>query len=207
MLKYDSKDQFKVERGYLNRTRIYLYPAVVLLKSYRPYMVDLREDLLCVSYYNESLILYYDRNNSISIKKLIEALKSNNEYMDDYMQSEDVYAIRIKLDLNFSAFEEGTYSQIYKPEQINRVFSADSKTKKVLLRKEEYKQEYVELLNQWFNTKHSIDSLESRVGGKSVPISEFDIPPCFNQEILDYGEEEKRIKSGRAVTGNSKFDY
>jgi len=198
MIKYDNQDKFRVEKGYINRTRIYLYPAVVLMKSYRPYMVDLRENLLCVSYSNESIIVYYDRKNTIGIKNLLDVLKKNNEYIDDWMHNENSYAIRIKPDLNYSAFEEGRYSGIYRKEHLARVFTPDNKTKKVLSKDKTYKQTFVDLLNEWFNTSSSIDYLENRPDGKRVEIQEYDIPPCMNQEILNY--EEGRTIKGRIST-------
>lgn len=189
MLKYDSADEFKVERGYLNRTKIYLYPAVVLLKSYKPFISNLKENLLCVSYKNESIVVYYDRKNTVGIHHLLVALKDNKEYINDYMFNENTYAIELKPDLNYSAFEEGKYTDIYTIEQINRTFTQNSKTRKILLKDPEYKQQYVDLLNQWFNTNYSIETLEARPDGTVVPLSQYDTPPCLNQEILNYEKD------------------
>jgi len=186
MIKYDNKEQFIVEKGYLNRTRYYLYPAIVLMKSYRPALTNLKDNFLCCSYKNEKIVLYYDRKNTIAIHELIKTLKQNNEYIDDYMHNENVYAVEVRPELNYAAFEEGRYSDIYLEDQINLAFSTSGKTKKVLTRDPEYKQVYVDLLNEWFNTRHSIETLESRPNGISVPISQYDIPPCMNQEILNY---------------------
>jgi hypothetical protein len=195
MLKYDNKEKFFINKGYINRTRIYLYPAVVMMKSYMPYMKDLKENLLCVSYQNESIVLYYDRQNTAGIKKLLTALHQNNEYISDYMQTENVYAIVVKPEINYSAFEEGCYTDIYTSEQLNKTFSKKSKTRKVLLKDPGYKQDYVDLLNEWFDTSHTIEHLESRPDGSTVEISQYDIPPCMNQEILNY-EKSKRIEFG-----------
>jgi len=190
MLKYDNQTQFKIERGFLNRTRIYLYPAIVLMKSYRPYIGSLRENFLCTSYENESIIVYYDRGNTVGIKKLIDVLKENKEYLDSWMPNENTYAIRLKPDLNYSAFEEGSYSKIYKREYLSKVFSPDSKTKQVLSKNKLYKQEFVDQLNTWFGVNHTIESLEKRPDGIHE-IQEYDIPPCMNQEILNYEKELK----------------
>lgn len=195
MLKYDSDEEFVVQRGFLNRTRIYLYPAIVLLKSYRPYMVDLKENLLCCSYSNDKIIIYYDRKNTIAIHELVKALKRNNEYINDYMYNENVYAVEVSPELNYAAFEEGAYSDIYTPEQLALTFTFKSKTRAVLSKDPEYKQEYVNLLNNWFNTHYTIDSLESRPNGQKVEISQYDIPPCLNQEILGY-EKSNKINNG-----------
>ena len=206
LLKYDSEEEFYVKRGYVNRTKIYLYPAVVLLKSYNPYIKNLKESLLCVSYKNERIVVYYDRKNTVGIHDLLIALKQNHEYIDDYMVKENVYAIEIKPDINYSAFEEGKYSGIYTQEQINKSFTRESLTRKVLQKDPEYKQVFVDHLNEWFNTNHSIHTLESRDDGSRVEISEFDIPPMFNQEELNY-ERKNRIgeagiikKPGEKVT-------
>ena len=196
MIEYNSKEKFRVERGYLNRTRIYLYPAIVLLKSYREFMQELKENMLCVSYENDSVVIYYDRKNTVAIKKLLEVLKANDEYLDDYLYNENSYAIRVKLDLNFAAFEEGSYSDIYRADQINKVFTKDSKTRKVLTKDPDYKQTYVDLLNQWFKTNHSIEDLELQLDGRILRIKQYDIPPCFNQEILDYDSGREIIKGG-----------
>lgn len=192
MIRYDSEEEFVVKRGYINRTKIYLYPAVVLLKSYKPFIVNLKDSFLCCSYNNEKIVLYYDRKNTVGIHQLLVALKDNSEYVNDYMHNENVYAIEIKPDLNYSAFEEGNYTGIYSIDQINRTFTRESKTRKVLTKDLEYKQSYVDLLNEWFNTNHSIESLESRDDGSRVEISQFDIPPQMNQELLNY-ERTNRV--------------
>lgn len=186
MLKYDSEEKFVVKRGYINRTKIYLYPAVVMLKSYNPHIINLKESLLCVSYKNESIVLYYDRKNTVGLHHLLAALKDNKEYINDYMYNEDTYAIELKPDLNYSAFEEGSYTQIYTIDQINRTFTKESKTRKILTKDSDYKQSYVDLLNEWFNTNFTIDEYEKRGDGSKVEISQYDIPPMMNQEILNY---------------------
>lgn len=196
MLKYDSISPFKVERGFLNRTRIYLYPAVVLMKSYRPFLQNLKPNLLCVSYNYNSMILYYDRANVIGIKELIDSLKKNGEYVGDYMYSEDVYAVEICPDLRYGAFESGSYSDLYTKNEIKQIFSPTGITAKVLLRDPEYKIKYVKLLNEWFNSNHTVESLESRPDGSTVPISQFDVPPCLNQEILNYNGQQV-VNGGR----------
>lgn len=195
MIKYDNKEKFFINKGYINRTRIYLYPAVVMMKSYMPYMKDLKENLLCVSYQDKSIVLYYDRKNTVGIQKLITNLKINKEYVNDYMQTESVYAIIISPEINYSAFEEGSYTEIYTKEQLNKTFSKDSKTRKVLCKDPEYKQDYVDLLNEWFNTNHSVEHLESRPDGSRIEISQYDIPPCMNQEVLNY-ERSRKIEFG-----------
>lgn len=198
MLKYDSEEEFYVRRGYINRTKIYLYPAVILLKSYKPFLSNLKDNLLCVSYKNEKIVVYYDRKNTIGIHELITALKENGEYIDDYMHNENVYTVEIRPDLNYTAFEEGRYTGIYTIDQINQCFTKDSKTRKVLVKDPEYKQTYVDLLNEWFNTAHTIKSIESRDNGLYVEISQFDIPPQFNQETLGY-EKSNRIGSAGII--------
>lgn len=194
MLKYNSEEQFTVERGYLNRTKIYLYPSIVLLKSYHT-MRLLKDNFLCCAFADNGLILFYDRMNIVGLRDLIQKLKQNNEYIDDRLYSEDVYMIKIKPDINLDAFIEGRYSDIYTSEQINLVFTRDSITRKVLTREESYKQTYVDMLNSWFNTSNTIDYIEIQANGKRVPISQFDIPPCLNQELIDY-ERPTKIKGG-----------
>lgn len=193
MLKY-SNEMFRVEAEYINRSRIYLYPAVVLMKSY-PQIRNLKESFLCVSFAHDSIIIYYRRDNGVGLKALIEALKSNDEYMDSYMHNENVYAIRVSPEINYSAFESGSYSDIYTQDQIDRVFTKDGKTRKILEKNPEYKAQYVKLLNEWFNTNHTVESLESRANGRPVEIQQYDIPPVLSQEILNY-ERQKNIKGG-----------
>jgi len=185
MLKYDSAEEFRVSRGYINRTRIYLYPSIVTLKSY-PQLRALRDNFLCCSYGKDSIILYYDRKNTLGIHTALTTLKQNNEYVNDYMHNENVYAIAISPELNYNAFEEGNYTAIYSQDMLKRSFTSDSKTKQVLTKDPGYKQMFVDMLNEWFNTKHSIDNLELRDDGSRVEIKEYDLPPCLNQEILNY---------------------
>jgi len=188
MLKYDNKEQFEVTQGFVNRTWIYLKPSIVLLKNYSPYFADLKVNLLCASYKDESIILYYNRGNTPAIKKLLDSLKGMPEFIKDWMHSENVYAVQIKPDINFSAFEEGRYTDIYTELQINQIFTSKSKARKVLTKDITYKQTYVDLLNQWFNSNNTIEYLESRPDGSRVEIQQYDLPPQFNQEILGYDE-------------------
>lgn len=185
MLKYDSAEQFKVSRGYINRTRIYLYPSIVTLKSYLS-LKALKDNFLCCSYQDQSIVLYYDRKNTLGIHTALKVLKDNNEYVKDYMHNENVYAIVISPELNYNAFEEGDYTGIYSQEMLKKSFTSDSKTKQVLTKDPSYKQYFVDMLNEWFNTKHSIDNLELRDDGSRVEIQQYDFPPCLNQEILNY---------------------
>ena len=201
MLKYDSIENCRVEEGYINRTRIYLYPAIVLLKSYKQFIANLKNCVISSSYDPEKqrIIVYYNRNETLKIKDLLTALKSNGEYLDDWMHNENVYAIALKPDLNYNSFESGSYTDIYRIDQINRVFTRDSPVRKVLTKDPAYKQTYVDLLNSWFNSKNSIEFLESRPDGSTVEISQYDIPPCLNQEILNY-ESEIRLPNGKVTT-------
>ena len=194
MLKYNNIEQFRVEPGYINRTRIYLYPSIVLMKSY-PQMRDLKDHFLCVSYAYDSLVIYYRRNNTVLLKSLINALKVNGEYVDSYLHNEDVYAVQVKPELNYASFEAGSYSDIYTKDQISKIFTKDGKTRKVLEKDPSYKEKYVNLINEWFNTHHTVKSLESRPNGKIVEINQYDIPPSMNQEVLNY-EQKPTIKGG-----------
>lgn len=196
MLKYDNEEPFEVVPDFINRTWIYLKPSIVLMKNYNPYFADLKANLMCASFKDESLILYYNRGNTPGIKKLLDSLKGMPEFIGHWMHSENAYAIQIKPDINFSAFEEGRYTDIYTALQINQVFTPTSKARKVLAKDPAYKQVYVDLLNKWFNTHNTIEYLESREGGKSVEISQYDIPPCMNQEILGY-ENIPGIRKGK----------
>lgn len=185
MLKYDSAEEFRVSRGYLNRTKIYLYPSIVTLKSY-PQLRALKDNFLCCSYTSNSIVLYYDRKDTLGIHTALKSLKDNGEHVDDYMHNENVYAIVISPELNYGAFEEGSYTEIYPPDVLKKSFTSDSKTKQVLTKDPNYKQLHVDMLNEWFNTKHTIDNLELRDDGSRVEIQQYDLPPCLNQEILNY---------------------
>jgi hypothetical protein len=119
------------------------------------------------------------------------------------MYNEDVYAVEVSPELNYAAFEEGAYTDIYTAQQLAMTFTSKSKTRAVLSKDPEYKQEYVDLLNIWFNTNYSIESFESRPNGQRVEISQYDIPPCLNQEILGY-QKSNRINNGFIKKDESK---
>lgn len=189
MLKYDSKEEFKVKRGYVNRTKIYLYPAIVTLKSY-PQLKVLRENFLCCSFNKDSIVLYYDRKNTLALHTVISSLKENKEYIKDFMHNENVYAIVVAPELNYGAFEDGSYTDIYNDVILKRTFTSDSKTRQVLTKDPSYKQIFVDMLNEWFNTRHTIQALESRDDGSTVELQQYDLPPCLNQEIINYEETE-----------------
>lgn len=158
-------------------------------------MRNVKDSFLCCAFGNDCIILFYDRTNVLGIRALIHELKKNNEYIDDRLHTESVYSIKVAPEINYDAFIEGRYTDIYSLNQINRVFTPDSITKKVLTKDPEYKQTYVDMLNSWFNTRNTIDFLELRESGNRVPISQYDIPPCLNQELVEY-EREKKIKGG-----------
>ncbi len=200
MIPYDSKQKFIPGSGFLNRTRIYLYPSIVLLNSYKDGFSKVRDIFMCCSYSNESIIIYYQYQNNISVlRNLVSLLKTNNELLEHGLFNADIYYIRVKPEINYSAFEEGSYSKIYTPKQIQRVFSANSKTRQVLEKHPDAKQRFVDNLNEWFNTHRTIDDLEI-TNGKRVPLKEYDIPPCMNQEIY----ESKWILQQRFTGGIKK---
>ena len=195
MLKYDSTQPFNPVRNFINRTRIYLYPSVVLLQSY-PEFKKLKPTYLACSFNYNGILLYFDRSNTLGLHLFIQELKKNNEYFSDKLISPDIYCIEIRPDINYSAFEEGTYTAIYTPDQINKIFSTDGKTRKVLTKDPQYKEEFVKQLNSWFNTNYTAESLEIREDKSRVEIQQYDIPPCLNQEIYNYDREEPILKSG-----------
>lgn len=158
-------------------------------------MRKVKDSFLSCAFGDTGIVLFYDRTNVLGIRELIQELKKNNEYIDDKLFTESVYAIKVAPEINYDAFIEGRYTDIYTPSQINKVFTPDSLTRKVLLRDPEYKQTYVDMLNSWFNTRNTIDYLELRDNGARVPISQYDIPPCLNQELIEY-ERSQKIKGG-----------
>lgn len=192
MIKYNSEEIFTVKRGYVNRTKIYLYPAIVTLASY-PQIRNVKDNFLCCAYKEDSIILFYDRKNTLGLHTLVETLKQNGEFIDSFLHNEDTYCIVVSPNLNYAAFEEGSYTDIYSEELLKRSFTKDSKTRQVLTKDPSYKQTFVDLLNEWFNTKHTIDFLESRPDGNRIEIQQYDIPPCMNQETVAY--ERQTTKS------------
>lgn len=177
------KEKFKVEKGFINRTKIYLYPSVLLLKSLKS-ILSLKNDLLTCSYDENGIVLYYEFSpkNIHLIQSCINELKKNNELVKCSLHSENVYKIQVDTGINYLEFEQGNYSKIYNKEQIKKIFIIDSQTKKVITKDPSYKQEFVDNLNKWFNTNMTIDSLELDTSGVRTPIREYDIPPIMTQE-------------------------
>lgn len=186
-----SERPFKVEKDFLNRTRIYLYPSIVLLKSYKEGFLKVKDAFLCCSY-QDGIVIYYDyRKNIKNLRFLIELLVENDELVEHSLFNQDVYKIRVKPDINYNAFEEGAYSRIYTDEQRKRVFSSGSITDQVLTKHSDAKQRHIENLNRSFNASYTIDQLELQDGVRKE-LSEYDLPPSLNEEIYEY---EWRIPS------------
>lgn len=178
MILYNSKERFEdcIDDKYINRCWLYLRPSLMLLKS-RNELLKIKSQMVGCSIDNNALLLFLKlKPSNASLQDAINALKFNNELIDEYIFSKTLHVIKISPDINYDAFLEGAYSRIYTAEQINICFPFPGKVKSILTKDADYKSKYITFIQECFGNDIREDSLTEH--------SEYDIPPCLNQEKI-----------------------
>lgn len=175
MIKFDLIEVPLIESFYLNRTRLYLLPAVNLLKSL-PEIAKLKKNINTVTTLYDGGLKLFIKNNS-SIRDLIQSLKDNHEYIDDYIYSKNIHVVVLKPNINYTAFLEGRYSEIYTKEQLVKCFDSKSDILKILKKDPIYLKKYIKYIKDQFGESIRESSIKDH--------KEYDIIPCLNQEIIN----------------------
>jgi len=120
-------------------------------------------------------LLIFIKDNTF-LNKLIEELKTNKEYVDDYIWSKNIHVVEVRPEINYSAFLEGEYSKIYTKQQLSKCFLPTADAYKIMTKDPSYFNKYYEFIKKQFGDVKKSSVLEHK---------EFDIPPCLNQEIMN----------------------
>ena len=109
----------RLESGlYENRTRRYLLPATLLMKT----MIGKDLNLVCCGCGISNIMgltLLFDVNRT-NVESLIVKLKRNDEYKADFIVSDIFHAVVLNLPfLDYEKFIEGKYSELYTKNQLD----------------------------------------------------------------------------------------
>ena len=180
MILYNSKERIEDCIGdtkYVNRCWLYLKPSLMLLKSSSE-LLKIKEQIVAVSLdITECRLCLYIKlkPTNIDLVNAIKALAHNFELVDESIFGKQLHKIVVAPDINYNAFLEGAYSKIYTPEQVEICFKSESTIKQIITKDKNYEDDYLIFLNKCFNGHIKKDSI--------TEYSEYDIPPCLNQEI------------------------
>lgn len=135
------------------------------------------------------MCLFIKTNNFT--KELVQTLKENNELVDEYIYNKGIHVVEIRPDIDYTAFLEGRYSEIYTPSQLKKCFNhvgdrinkdfvvaVESDQLQILKRNPEYFPKYVEYIRKQFGESIKIESIKAH--------KEYDMMPNLNQEIMSY---------------------
>lgn len=190
MILYDNQERLvdNLDKRYINRSKIYLWPAVKLLKSYRfiiPLMKDEKLNFACGIDEVEGLTIISNVKQYARLTDLIENLQVNEEYINDRIITADHHAVTIRIPVNLEAFVKGYYSQIYTKDQVDKCFSPDRPELQVINQDRSYFPKFFKQMKANFE-----------VAGSYIPpqmkeelfdnYTEYDIPPCLGQEVIFY---------------------
>lgn len=181
MILYNNKERFADcvgEDKYINRCWLYLMPALMLLKG-RDALLKIKNQITACSLQDSQLCLYIKlKQTNLDLQECIKILDKNGELIEDSIFSKNLHKLIVKPDINYNAFLEGAYSKIYTQAQLAMCFPTNVKIKQVLCKNKEYEDEYLQFLKTCFGNSIRKEHLTEH--------SEYDIPPCLNQEIYNY---------------------
>ena len=141
----------------------------MLLKS-RDALLKIKDQMVGCSVEHDTLCLYVKlKPSNINLQECIKTLEKNGELINEGIFSKTLHKLVLKPDIN---------SQIYTKDQLKLCFPNDIKIRQVLMKDPQYEDEYLKFLKQCFGNSVKKEHLTEH--------SEYDIPPCLNQEICNY---------------------
>ena len=111
------------------------------------------------------------------MRSLIDILKKNNELVDEYIYSKGIHVVEVRPDIDYTAFLEGRYSEIYTQEQFKKCFNGKGPTSRIIMKDPNYFNEYYKFIVKQFGHVTESSVKEHK---------EYDMLPCLNQEIMSY---------------------
>ena len=190
MILYDNQERLieNLDKRYINRSKIYLWPAAKLLKSYRfiiPLMKDEKLNFACGIDEVEGLTIISNVKQYARLTDLIENLQVNDEYIADRIITADHHAISMKIPINLEEFVKGYYSKIYTKEQIALCFNPDRPELQVINQDKNYFPKFFKQMKANFEVPGSYipPNMKEEL---FINYTEYDIPPCLGQEVIFY---------------------
>ncbi len=174
MIDYNVTEKPSIETFYNNRTRLYLLPAVNLLKSLSE-IAKLKKNITAVTTNFEGGLNIYIKANDM-VRSLVSTLKQNKELIDEYIYSKNIHVVCVRPPIDYDAFLQGEYSRIYTKDQLVRCFDSKSEVLKILTKDPSYFKSYVQFIKKQFGEEIREDVIKEH--------KEFDMPPNINQEII-----------------------
>lgn len=121
----------------------------------------------------------------------LDSVKKSSYYYDDYILDGTAHCVILEIPkewyIAYDNFIKGHYSKMYTKTQIKAFFSSKDNIG-VLTKDSEYKEIFVEKLNQRFNTHVKPEDLPADI--------ELEVPP-FEDDILNYNYEQILEHTGR----------
>ena len=165
-----------LNREYINRSRQYLWPSIVLLKSYIFLKPTINKIVAvgCGVGQTLGLTLLYQTSEFGRLYEIMEKVKETGEYIADVIVGMEHHALILKPPINLDAFLKGRYSEIYKPEQLT-IYKGSKLG--VLKRTKEAEKEFLQFMNTEFGglNQETLNYLRDR---------EYDLEPILSAEIL-----------------------
>ena len=150
----------------------------MLLKS-RDALLKIKDQIVACSIEDQCLCLDIKlKQTNVHLQEAIQTLKKYEELADEDIFSKSLHKIVVSPNICYDAFLEGAYSQIYNRKQLDICFPNNIKIKQVLTKDPQYEEEYLKFLKQCFGNSVKKEHLTEH--------TEYDIPPCLNQEIYNY---------------------
>lgn len=127
----------------------------------------------------------------IDFYKVLSWLREQDYFVKDYpfdsgrKGSQHVIALKLPKENLMTLFLDGKYSQMYTKDELNKIVNKTVKVLReeipnpiysVLSGSEEFRLNYLDILNKTFNSKLSLDDIKHH--------TEYDIPPFVKNEIL-----------------------
>lgn len=120
---------------------------------------------------------------------MVTTLQKNGELVDEYIYNRGIHVVEIRPDIDYMAFLEGRYSEIYTPAQLRKCFNhigdrinkdfvviSESDQLQVLKKSPEYFPKYVKYIKKQFGESTKESSIREH--------KEYDMMPNLNQEIM-----------------------
>ena len=165
-----------LNREYINRSRQYLWPSIVLLQSYIFLKPTINKIVAvgCGIGQTLGLTLIYQTSDFGKLYEVMEKVKETGEYITDMIAGMEYHALVLKPPVNLDAFIKGNYSKIYRPEQLT-IYKGSKLG--VLKRTKEAQQEFLKFMNTEFGglNQETLNYLKDR---------EYDLEPSLTAEIL-----------------------
>lgn len=171
-----SRLEHNIKRSFINKSREYLWPSIVLLKSYQD-IKSVVPSIITVGAGIQSclgLTLFFQVTDFDKITQIISRAKEHGEYLMDTIIDTDIHAIVLKCPVDINAFLKGEYSKIYTDNQL-RVVKEDKR--RILQRDQSARDAFIQKVIDVAGDLRS-DTIEHLTKG------EYDFPPVYQQEII-----------------------